>query len=74
MNEEVCPVCKQAKRRTPDNYHKDRSRRDGLGWACKACADIYSVSDQLTEFGITVKYVGKDITEMIQGDWTHMTF
>ncbi len=27
--------------------------------ACKGCADMYGVSDKLTELGITVKYMGE---------------
>lgn len=42
--------------------------------ACKACADLYGVSEKLTELGITVKYMGKDLTEMLKGGWIHMTF
>ena len=34
--------------------------------ACKGCADLYGVSDKLTELGITVKYTGTDLTEFIK--------
>jgi len=42
--------------------------------ACKACADLYGVSEDLTSLGITVKYTGKDLTEMLQSDWKVLTF
>ena len=32
--------------------------------ACKACADMYGVSDKLSELGIDVKYMGVPMTEM----------
>ena len=34
--------------------------------ACKGCADLYGVSDKLTELGITVKYTGTDLTNFIK--------
>lgn len=43
-------------------------------FACKACADMYGVSDKLSELGLTVKYIGKDLSEMLQSGWTHLTF
>ena len=43
-------------------------------YACKACSDLYGVSDKLTELGINVKYIGKDLTELLKTGWTHMTF
>lgn len=36
--------------------------------ACKACADLYGVSDKLSELGITVKYTGKDLTGFIKNN------
>ena len=42
--------------------------------ACKACADMYGVSDKLKELGIEVKYIGKDLSEMLQAGWTCLTF
>ena len=35
--------------------------------ACKACADMYAVSDKLTELGVEVKYMGGELTEYIKG-------
>lgn len=42
--------------------------------ACKACADMYGVSDKLEEIGLEVKYIGKDLSEMLQSGWTSLTF
>jgi hypothetical protein len=42
--------------------------------ACKACADMYGVSDKLTELGIDVKYMGKPVTDMLKSGWISMTF
>lgn len=43
-------------------------------YACKACADLYGVSDKLAELGITVKYIGKDLTDLIKSGWHQLTF
>lgn len=43
-------------------------------YACKACSDLYGVSDKLAELGITVKYIGKDLTDLLKAGWTHLTF
>jgi len=42
--------------------------------ACKACADMYGVSDQLTALGIDVKYMGVPLTEMLKSGWHTLTF
>jgi hypothetical protein len=42
--------------------------------ACKACADSYGVSDALSGMGIDVKYMGRPLTDMLQGDWEVVTF
>jgi hypothetical protein len=34
--------------------------------ACKGCADQYGVSDQLEELGITVLYIGKELTDYMK--------
>jgi hypothetical protein len=34
--------------------------------ACKGCADMYEVSDDLEKIGVTVKYTGTDLTEFIK--------
>lgn len=43
-------------------------------WACKACSDGYGVSEKLEEMGITVKYVGNDVTRMLKSGWHTLTF
>ena len=42
--------------------------------ACKACADRYGVSGALQGLGITVKYMGVGLTEMLKSGWTTLTF
>ena len=42
--------------------------------ACKACADLYGVSDKLEALGVDVKYMGVPLTEMLKSDWTTITF
>lgn len=42
--------------------------------ACKACADMYGVSDKLVSSGVDVKYMGKPLTEMLKTDWKTLTF
>ena len=42
--------------------------------ACKACADLYGVSDKLESLGIEVKYMGVPLTDMLKGGWTSLTF
>ena len=41
---------------------------------CKACADIYGVSEDLQKMGLEVRYVGKDLTDMLKRGWTTLTF
>ena len=43
-------------------------------FACKACSDMYGVSENLEKPGITVKYVGKDLTEILKSGWVTITF
>ena len=42
--------------------------------ACKACADLYGVSDKLLELGIEVKYAGKMLADMQKDGWHMLTF
>jgi len=42
--------------------------------ACKACADMYHVSDKLTELGVDVKYMGQDLTNYIKNEKYIITF
>jgi len=41
--------------------------------ACKACADLYGVTDKLTALGIEVIYMGAPLTEMLKTGWTCLT-
>jgi len=43
-------------------------------YACKACADMYKVSDKLSEIGIEVKYMGKPLTQYLQEGHKVITF
>jgi hypothetical protein len=43
-------------------------------FACKACADMYGVSDKMAKLGLEVKYIGKDLTSLLQSGWTSLTF
>lgn len=42
--------------------------------ACKACADLYGVSDKLAALGVEVKYMGVPVTGMLKSGWTSLTF
>ncbi len=41
--------------------------------ACKACADLYGVADQLHALGVEVMYMGQPLTEMLKSGWTSLT-
>ena len=38
-------------------------------YACKACADLYGISDKLTELGITVVYTGQMLADLQKAGW-----
>ena len=42
--------------------------------ACKACADQYEVSDKLTELGVTVKYMGVELSDFLKEGRHVITF
>ncbi len=43
--------------------------------ACKACADMYDVSDDLAAMGVDVKYMGQPLTEALKSpEWEVVTF
>jgi hypothetical protein len=42
--------------------------------ACKACADLYGVTDKLQDLGIEVIYMGQPLTEMLKTGWQCLTF
>ena len=41
--------------------------------ACKACADMYGVSDKLEELGVDVIYMGQPLTEIIKSSEALLT-
>ena len=42
--------------------------------ACKACSDMYSVSESLENLGVDVKYMGVPLTDYIKEDLKVITF
>jgi len=42
--------------------------------ACKACTDLYGVTDKIEALGIQVIYMGAPLTEMLKRGWTCLTF
>jgi hypothetical protein len=42
--------------------------------ACKACTDIYGVSEKLEKLGVDVKYMGEPFTEILKGNQKVLTF
>jgi hypothetical protein len=42
--------------------------------ACKACAALYGVADQLRALGVEVMFMGQPLTEMLKSGWTCLTF
>lgn len=42
--------------------------------ACKACSDIYGVSDRLSSLGIHVKYMGVSLTGYMKSNEKTLTF
>jgi hypothetical protein len=38
-------------------------------YACKGCADLYGISDQLTQLGITVMYTGQMLADLQKTGW-----
>ncbi len=42
--------------------------------ACKGCSDQYGVSEKLEELGITVKYIGVELTDYIKEGRNMLTF
>ena len=38
-------------------------------YACKGCADLYGISDKLTELGVTVMYTGKMLADLQKNGW-----
>lgn len=42
--------------------------------ACKACTDMYGISDDLIKLGIDVKYMGTPLTQFLKEDNKVITF
>lgn len=42
--------------------------------ACKGCSDGYGISEDLEGIGITVKYVGEDVTTMLKQGWYSLNY
>ena len=42
--------------------------------ACKACSDMYGVSEKLKKLGVNVKYMGTPLTDYIKEDLKIITF
>jgi hypothetical protein len=50
-------------------------RRAGVEvMACRACAENYGVVESLEELGVSVTYMGRPLTEMLQSGWTQLSF
>ncbi|MBD3189995.1 MAG: DsrE family protein [Candidatus Heimdallarchaeota archaeon] len=43
-------------------------------YACKGCSDLYNISEELTEIGMKVEYVGTLITSMLEEGWHQLIF
>lgn len=43
-------------------------------YACKASSDEYGVSQQLSEIGVNVDYMGRFTMKMLKEGWNQMTF
>ena len=43
-------------------------------WACKACAEMYGLVDQLTDLGVEVVYTGQPLTNMLKSGWKVLTY
>jgi len=42
--------------------------------ACRACADMYGVTEQIQGMGISVEYMGEPLTEYIKNNYKILTF
>ncbi len=42
--------------------------------ACRRCADIFGVAEELEKLGIEVKYMGEPFTEILKSDAKLLTF
>lgn len=44
VKEKYCPSCNEVK--PPEQFHRDKGKKDGLAWRCKDCQSIYNKSPQ----------------------------
>lgn len=51
------------------NYLKELKKSGVELYACKGCADMYGVSNKLTELGVTVMYAGKMLANLQKEGW-----
>lgn len=52
-----------------------KMKKNGIKlYACKACSDMYGVSDKLSDLGIKVKYMGNDLTSFLKKNHKVLTF
>ena len=56
------------------NYLKKMMETGIVVEACKACSDMYGVSDQLEKLGVDVKFMGVPLTDYLKGDMKTITF
>jgi hypothetical protein len=42
--------------------------------ACKACTDMYGVSEELSELGVDIKWMGVPLTDYLKGNYKVLTF
>ncbi len=56
------------------NYLKKMLETEIVVEACKACSDMYGVSDQLEKLGVDVKFMGVPLTDYLKADMKIITF
>lgn len=56
------------------NYLKKMLETEIVVEACKACSDMYGVSDQLEKLGVDVKFMGVPLTDYLKRDMKIITF
>ena len=56
------------------NYLKKMIEEGVTVEACKACSDMYGVSEKLEKLGVDVKYMGVPLTEYLKNDMKIITF
>ena len=42
--------------------------------ACRRCAELEGVVDELKALGVKVYYIGQEYTDMLKGDWTVISY